>query len=317
MFRRHKRRHTNILFVIFRLLLSLVIFTTLLAGIFSAYKHFSGTNPLNLDPKAVGTMIQEIKDKIFQKTPEQKIVPASEPKLVFRFALFADSHSDNIFLKKTLEQIKKNYPEVKFIIGLGDYTEVGTLDELKKAKLELDNAGLRYFLTPGDHDLWESRNKSLPPNTNYKQIFGPSYQSFISGNFLFILLYNSDNYIGLGDDQKSWLSNELGSNKDIAGTFIFLHEPLFHPSSDHFMGRIEQKIKIQAQDLTNQFAKASVKKVFAGDTHFFSEYEEPSTKLPMATVGAITSQRNLQLPRFAIVSIYEDGSTGVEDVEVK
>lgn len=339
MFRRHKRRHTNIVFVIFRLILSLIIFATLIAGLYYAYKHFSGVDPIKLDPKSSASSVLGFLSKLnlpknIQNTINEKI-PATQvqihqdtpvaPKLVFKFALLADSHSDNIYLKRALDQIRKNYADVRFIIGLGDYTEVGTLDELKKAKIELDSSGFRYFVAPGDHDLWDTRNKqslpssdgkSLPPTTNYNQIFGSTYQSFIHENFKFIILYNSDNYLGLGEDQKNWLSSQL-INADSTGTFIFLHEPLFSPSSDHFMGRVEQNLKIEAQDLIRQFSEKGVKKVFAGDTHFFSEYNDPSTNLPMVTIGAITSARNLQLSRFAIVYVYDDGSTRIEDVEVK
>ncbi|MBI2338510.1 hypothetical protein HYU95_05000, partial [Candidatus Daviesbacteria bacterium] len=62
---------------------------------------------------------------------------------------------------------------------------------------------------------------------------------------------------------------------------------------------------------------AGVKKVFAGDAHFFSEYSEAVTGLPMVTVGAVTIERNPQVPRFAVVSVFEDGETRVEDIEIK
>ncbi|MEK7617414.1 MAG: metallophosphoesterase [Patescibacteria group bacterium] len=338
MFRRYKRRHTNILFVIFRLLLSLVIFATLIAGLYYAYKHFSGLDPLRLDPKnafssAVGLLSKinlpkDVQNTINQNLPGTKVavhkdtpsvsgVNIQKPsKEVFKFVLLSDSHSDNVYLKKALNQIKKDYSDIRFIIGLGDYTDVGTLDELKKVKNELDSIGFRYFVTPGDHDLWDSRNKSLSPLTNFNQVFGPPFQSFIHENYLFLLLFNSDNYQGLGNDQKNWLTNQLDSNPNVAGIFIFLHEPFFHPSSDHVMGRVEPKLKEEAENLTKQLASAGVKKVFAGDTHFFSEYQEPQTNLFMVTVGVITSVRNLQPPRFAIVSVFENGSTRVEDVEV-
>ena len=335
MFRRHGRRRTNILFVIFRLILSLTIFATLLAGLYSASKHFSGVDPLKLDPKTAGASIlgllsklnlpKDLQVKISEKIPATKqAVHQDSPKaavsgvneMIFKFALIADSHSDNIFLKKALDQIKKDYPDIQFIIGLGDYTEVGTLNELKNVKAQLDSTGLRYFVAPGDHDLWDSRNKSLTPLANFNQIFGPSYQSFSFGNFKFIILFNSDNYLGLGESQKSWLSEQL-ARKDSAGIFVFLHEPLFHPSSDHFMGRVQDNLKNEAADLTRQLASAGVKRVFAGDTHYFTEYKDPQIGIQMVTIGAITSARNLQNPRFSIVSVYEDGNSGVEDVEVK
>lgn len=303
------RRYTNIVFVIFRLVLSLVISAVLLGGIYSAYKHFSGLDPLKLNPQTVfSNLLSRANPNIFS-TPIQKEV--------FSFILVADSHNDNANLKNALTQAKDKNPE--FIIGLGDYTEVGTVDELKKAKQEFDNLGLRYFLAVGDHDLWDCRNRSLPPDCNFKEVFGPAYQSFIFNQFEFIILNNSDNYIGMGEEELEWLSKEIQSAKDakLKGIYVFVQEPLYHPSSDHVMGRIEKDLKNQARSLIRTLKDGGVKKVFAGDTHYFSEYSEPETGLPMVTVGAITSQRNPQTPRYALVLVYDDGSTKVEDVEIK
>ena len=211
------------------------------------------------------------------------------------------------------------FPDLKFIIGLGDYTEVGTIDELKNAKKELDNSGLRYFLIPGDHDLWDCRNRELAPVSCFNQVFGPAYQAFTFENFEFLLLNNSDNYTGFDPMQLKWITDELEKVKTagLKGTFVFLHEPLFHPSSDHVMGWVEKDLKAQAGGLMFQLKEAGAAKVFAGDIHYFSEYSEPKTDTPMVTIGAVTMERNPQAPRFAVVSVFEDGSTKVEDVEIK
>lgn len=324
--RRHSGRQSiNPLFVIFRVLLSMVMFAVLLAGVIAAYKHFSGLDPLKIDPK---TFVTNVTNLINAKTPQQVLgilpsqastnKPQISGKVVFKFLALADSHSDNNNLKKAITLAKGKYPDIQFIIGLGDYTEVGTLDELRLAKKELDLIGLRYFLIPGDHDLWDSRDKQTNPVTNFKQVFGPTYQSFTFGSFRFLLLYNSDNYIGMDEEQIKWLGEELEKAKqEKSGVFVFVHEPLYHPSSDHVMGRVEKGLKLQAKNIIYQLKDAHVKKVFAGDIHYFSEYNEPETNLAMITVGAVTTSRNAQAPRFAVVFVFEDGSTGVEDIEIR
>lgn len=336
MFKKHyKRRSSNIVFVIFRLILSLIMFAVLLGGTYSAYKHFSGLDPLKLDPQSVLNNVlalvttKELSDilgKPIQLGQEQKIIPISKEEkadtpatdLAFRFLLLADTHSDNANLAKALEQAKVNYSDLEFIIGLGDYTEVGTTDELKNAKKELDNSGLRYFLIPGDHDLWDCRNRSLLPDECFGQVFGPTYQSFVFENFFFLLLDNSDNYKGFDSEQSKWITGELDKTKEgVKGTFVFLHEPLYHPSSEHVMGWVEKDLKSQAGGLMFQLKDAGVLKVFTGDIHYFSQYLEPKTGLSMVTIGAVTIERNPQAPRFAVVSVFEDGSTKVEDVEIK
>ncbi|MDO8576729.1 MAG: metallophosphoesterase [Candidatus Daviesbacteria bacterium] len=335
MFKRHyqKRRSTNIVFVIFRLLLSVVMFAVLLGGIYSAYKHFSGLDPLKLDPQAVlsellaGKVPKEFLQKALgqQKSKEipvssqKEVVNETGKNLAFQFLLVADSHSDNADLDKAISQAKTSFPGLKFIIGLGDYTEVGTIDELKAAKAVFDSSALRYFLIPGDHDLWDCRNRSLAPVTCFREVFGPSYQSFVFDNFEFMLLNNSDNYTGFDEGQLQWITNELEKAKQegVKGIFVFLHEPLYHPSSDHVMGWVEKNLKSQAGGVMSQLKDAGVLKVFAGDIHFFSEYSEPRTNLSMTTIGAATIERNPQAPRFGIVSVFDDGTTKVEDVEIK
>lgn len=315
------------------------MFVVLLAGVYSAYKHFSGFDPLKLDPQAVFREIVraetfdqflsalstvKFSQNLLSKIENQKVLgqnvdleKSTAKSGSFKFLLFADSHNDNANLQKVLTQAKNNYPDLSFIIGLGDYTDVGTLDELKTAKNVLDRAGLRYFLVAGDHDLWDARDKDKEPAANFEQTFGPLFQSFVFNNFKFLLLDNSDNYIGISQQQKDWIADELEKANQQRGIFVFISEPLFHPSSDHYMGKVDKDLKVQAQSLIYQLKGAGVKKVFAGDVHYFSEYEEPQTKLPMVTVGATTTERNPQAPRYAVVTVYEDGSTKIQDIEIK
>lgn len=330
MFRRTHKRSTFLPFVIFRLVLSLAMFGLLIGGLYLAYKNFSGVDPLKLDFSSIVLNLESFTPpqiakylpflsqiKVDQpKGSATKQVQSSKTQPSFSFVLIADSHSDNSNLKKALAMTKAW--DAQFLIGLGDYTDVGTLEELKNAKLELDSAGIRYFLTPGDHDLWDSRDKSKEPSGNFNQVFGPAYQSFTYQNFKFIILNDSDNYLGVDQSQMDWLNRQLDSAKNEGlNILVFLHEPLFHPSSDHLMGRVEPKLKDQSRELNKLFANAGVKKVFAGDAHIFSEYIEPESNLSMVTVGAITSERNLQLPRFGRVWVYEDGEVKVEDIEIK
>lgn len=334
MFRKYHRKSKNPLFVIFRLLLSLIIFAILVGGIYSAYKQFSGVDPKGIDPKALISGIITTRDfgsllKIFSVDikQNQSIIPQDTPENsstqnqnlnkktapLFKFALVSDSHNENNYLQQALVQAKTK--NVKFIIGLGDYTEVGTVKELQDAKREFDEVGLRYFAAAGDHDLWDSRDKQKLSLENFNQVFGPAFQSFSFEGVKFLILDNSDNYAGLSEDQFKWLNFELGKTSKL--TLAFLHEPLYHPSSAHTMGWVSANLKDQAEKLTKVLKDGGVKEVFAGDIHFFGRYTEPKKGLPMTTIGAVASQRNAQLPRFAIVEIFDDYSYNVEDVEVK
>ena len=350
--RKNHKRRSNPVFVVFRLILSLIIFAVLTGGIYSAYKEFSGADPLALSPKAIisnfsssekitafisGFLSSDLKKKTQEFTGKvngqnseqsniQKAAPSKSEKpglakksaISFKMGLVADSHNENVNLSKALEQAKE--AGVQIVIGLGDYTEVGTIKELENAKAEFDKAGVRYFLTAGDHDLWDSRNKSLPPLTNFNQVFGPSNQSFNFGNAKILIIDNSDNYLGLGEPQLRWLREQLslaGNQTEINVVLAFLHEPLYHPSSTRFMGKVTPVLKDEAKNIVHILKDGGVKEIFSGDIHFFTRYIEPETGFSMTTIGALTLERNTQEPRFGLVTVYEDGSYEVEDVEIK
>lgn len=344
----HKNKGFGI-FGIFRVFLSLIIIAIFLMGAYLSFKSFSGFDPLKIDP--IISSKQGIKDLVFSDSvyelvtgilsvepkvsldrfkailrKDSKIIPdlntednlIASGQLLYSFGVVADSHSDNANLKKALSLSKQK--GVKFIIGLGDYSKVGTIDELRLVKKEFESSGLPYYLTLGDHDLWDSRNKNLNPSQNFFQVFGSSpYFAFTQQNSRFLIIYNSDNYIGVDGVQFDFIEKELKnySKGQTPLLFIFSHIPLFHPSSDHVMGKSTPKLKEQAMRLIQTFSDYDVKEVFSGDAHFSSSYSEPNSGLKMSVVGALTTERNLQTPRFSIIDVYSDGSYNIQDIEVQ
>lgn len=324
---------------IFRLLLSLMMFAVLGLGVYQAFRYFSGgtiagPDLLETDPRAAlislitsedsakvlfGLLGFDLKGVTNSSTLGINTSPAaknstSEGNLTLKFAVVADTHNDNVNLAKALQQVKSG--GAKFVVGLGDYSASGTLLELKEAKKVFEATGIPYYLTAGDHDLWEAREKGLAPESNFTKTFGTPYQSFIDSNIRFVLLFNSDNYLGIEDLQMSWLEEVLSEDKGLI-TFVFLHEPLSHPTADRVMGKTTPKLLPQAQKLISILAETGVSEVFAGDIHAYSRYSEEKTGLKMTTVGAVTQERNVQLPRFLLVDVFEDGSYNIEDMEIK
>lgn len=335
----YKKRGFGI-FGIFRMFLSLIVFTVLLIGLYQAYKSFSGVDPLTVSPKSIvksllnSESLYKTVHELLTFNPKTSLDKAkqlinSESKsnisggnldnspLAFKFAVLADSHKDNGSLKKALFQIKQN--DAKFFIGLGDFSDVGTIDELRLTKNQFDAAGLPYYVTAGDHDLWDARNRNLPAEQNFNQVFGSLYSAFSYQNIRFILIYDTDNYFGIDSLQLKWIEDELirVKNENNKLNFVFSGTPLYHPSSDHVMGRLNVKLKNQADHLRAIFAKAQIAEAFAGDTHFFSRYKDPENDLKMTSVGAVTSDRNPQAPRFVMVDVYQNGSYNIEDIEIK
>lgn len=336
MFFRH-REHNNSplgpLFTLFRLLLSLTMMGVLMLLVYTAYRGFSGLDPVKLSPQAIfqnilaSESLYNLLSSLLTTSPGESLNKAKEvlnnggsgssKELKFKFAIVADSHDDNHNLSKALNTAKSE--GVKFIIGLGDYSDVGTIDQLKAAKLQFDGISVPYYLTAGDHDLWDSRDKGNPPIKNFTEVFGSPYQSFAFENLRIILFYNSDNYLGVDSVQREWIEDELTRAEEGGYDLVFAMTgiPLYHPSSDHVMGKTEPKLKTQAEHFTKLFKDSGVSEVFAADAHLFARYEEPKSKLKMTSVGAITVERNLQSPRFVIIDIFEDGSYNVRDIEIK
>lgn len=333
-----RRRGGGFVFTAFRMVLSLIVLVLLFLTLYQAFKGFSGLDPLKLSPQAVvkefsstETLYQfaqklltfdirspNLRGEIARVVKNDPTSSNATPQgnFLFRFAIVSDSHNDNLYLTKALNMARSS--DAKFVIGLGDFTDVGTIEELTNAKNAFASGGLPYYVTAGDHDLWDSRNQKLSPDANFVKIFGPTYTSFGYDDIRFMIIYNSDNYKGVDAIQRQWIEEELQRvAPQSKATIVLASIPIYHPSSDHIMGKSESGLKSQADDLINLFAKYHARAIFAGDTHFYSSYIEPRTTTPMYSIGAVTSNRNPQAPRFVLVDVFDSGDYSVADTEIK
>lgn len=332
----------------------MTMFVILLTASYQAFKHFAGVDPIKADPQAVllslvteegavkainaifnlkfPSSFEDLKNLANTEISDQGLVigdsskrpePGPNAKKVLTFAIMADSHNDNTNLRKALETAKGK--EAKFVIGLGDYTEVGEEGELRAAHQVFRLSGLPFYLTAGDHDLWNARDKGEGAAAHYTEVFGSPYQSFGDSNIRFVIVYNSDNYQGVDDYQLSWLQEQLTAyspqttavdGRPLA-LFVFMHEPLYHPSSDHVMGKVREDLKVQAEFMTEMLKDSRVSEVFYGDTHFGTSYQDPKSGLFMTAVGAVTEVRNAQRPRFLMVDVFDDGKYNLQEIEIE
>ncbi len=242
--------------------------------------------------------IWEQGDKKGRENQEEQEIP-EEP---LKFAVMADVHSDWENFREALEKAKR---DVGFVVVVGDLTTIGKKSELLEAKKILDESGLKYYVIPGNHDVWYDRrlNKDF-----FSEVFGKTYDSFKRDNFKYILINNGDYQNGLEglkgtEGQKKWLEGEAEECLRIT-CLIFMHIPLNHPDSAYVMGQDSPAVATQAAQLVKLLIKNKVALVFAGHLHFSSSYEQEG--LETTIVGAITSERNLQSPKFLEVSISGD-----------
>lgn len=240
---------------------------------------------------------------------EQLPKPKAE---ILRVGLVADSHSENELLAKALAQLKSG--SVDFVIGLGDYTNLGKMDELAAAKGVFDESGVAYYVIPGDRDGWENRENGQENSLNFAQTFGSYDLNFSKNGVRFVLVDNSDLYKGISD--QGWQAlNTLDVSDTL--TFVFAHKTPFHPDSAHIMGAESPEVADQAKKFMELMENKKVGGFFSGDLHFFARFNSPSASVRITTIGAVVSERNFQGPRFGILKVFEDYSWEVEDVEIR
>lgn len=275
-----------------RSLFLLIVIGALGIGLYSAYAQFSGKEiiKLNFDPLFF--------------IPKGGL---TKPVLL-RFAVMSDVHSDLNYSQIALDKAKERKAE--YIIVTGDWTKTGTREELFEIKKIFDSAGIAYYSVPGDHDLWSSGL------SNFKDIFGSNYYSFDKNNIHNILIDTSNTKIGLGKDQMEWLRKDLSDNNQKT-TFVFMHLPPYHPTSYRTFWEKEgenSEIKKQADYLLSLLAEYRVRQIYAGDHHLSSNYTEPTSGVKIRIVGAITLERNLQKPRFDMVTVFQDRSYDIQEI---
>ncbi|MBS0324566.1 MAG: metallophosphoesterase [Proteobacteria bacterium] len=155
----------------------------------------------------------------------------------FYFVQMSDLHwgykgPDNpdalITLGKAVDSVNALDMPPEFIIFTGDITH--TTDDPAERRRRMREArgiiaGLKvrklYFM-PGEHDA------SLDRGAAFKEIFGATHYSFEYDGIHFVVVDNvSDPGGKIGDEQLSWLKDDLGKVSPALPIVVFTHRPLF------------------------------------------------------------------------------------------
>ncbi|OGC52001.1 hypothetical protein A2982_00060 [candidate division WWE3 bacterium RIFCSPLOWO2_01_FULL_39_13] len=220
--------------------------------------------------------------------------------IIVKFAIISDTESDWEALKSALNKIKGE--NVVYVFHLGDITQLGVPEDLQKAKGIFAESGLDVYSIPGDRDLWKSKGID-----GYNLAMGEDYGYRMVSGINILLINNSDEYEGIGQEQFNYISENI-NNSD----FVMLHNPIhfdaFPLVGSKGMGEYSEEVNDQRLALLGMIRNSTVKAVFAGDQHFFREavdLERPG--LYYYFMGALTQKRQIQLPSYAVVTVYEDG----------
>lgn len=235
-------------------------------------------------------------DEIVLELGQEKKLPEKE--VIVKWGMIADVHNDTNNFSKALSDMKAR--ELNFAIVIGDMTNGGTKKELEEAKKVLDEGGVRYYVVPGNHDLWLSEKIG---SDVFGQVFGDKYRSFKIGDEKFILI-NNGSWKGLGSMQKKWIEEEVKECK-VVHCMVFGHMPLKHNFSGHVMGEDSESVTKEAEWLEKLFVDNEIKEMYCGHLHYSTSYEINGIRYYL--VGGASSDRNTQSPRYSIGEISDQG----------
>lgn len=149
----------------------------------------------------------------------------------FRFAFISDTHIGSPDgkaeedLRRTVDDINK-MTDIAFVVLTGDITELGTDDEIKRAKQILDGLKVPWYIIPGNHDTGWSESGGQ----TFVKIFGYDKFSFEYEGIRF-LGCASGPYLRMSDghvprDAVNWLDTELKKLKPKQPVIFLNHYPI-------------------------------------------------------------------------------------------
>lgn len=235
----------------------------------------------------------------------QKSNETEKTAVIYKIGLLADSHSDYQQLKKSITKLKQK--NVDFLIHFGDMSDFGGLSELEQTKKILDESEIEYLVIPGDRDIVEG-------GVNFNKIFKNKVcDTQLLNKYRVICLANPYNYTLIDSkDYEKFIKNSKQAN------ILLTAQPIYNPKSNIYMGFYDTKVKEQADNIfVHILNNTNIKYVISADTHFFKTYSgDKNSNIKYYNLGAITDKRNLQSPNFAIMNIYENGTTEIKQLTI-
>lgn len=152
--------------------------------------------------------------------PTSTITPSTTS---FNFAAFSDiqmpSSEKTMFDHFVPDVADKN---ISFFFVAGDLTEDGTPAEMTHVKEVLDTAGIPYFVTLGNHDLFQAPDQG--GWGAYKSTFGPGTYSVQIGSEVRLVFLDTGSG-EIGSSQFKWLEDQL--SVFVKYTIVSTHYPIY------------------------------------------------------------------------------------------
>jgi hypothetical protein len=227
----------------------------------------------------------------------------------FQIAIMTDNtggHRPGVWMKAVR---KLNVMRPEFVISVGDLIEGYTedVDEIEAQWKEflgfMDHLEMKFFFVSGNHDV---TNKTM--HKIWRQHFGSPWYSFDYKGVHFLCICSEDPANKFGDEQLTWIEQDLAKNKDARWTLVFMHRPVFVDA--------EKAIKSGKPDPTGwakieSWLGTRPHTVFSGHVHHYVQYDRHGMKYyHLATTGGASPLRGIPYGEFdhvAWLSMEQDG----------
>lgn len=236
-----------------------------------------------------------------------KKIDDANKEVLFKVVLLSDSEGMNDEVLSVLNYAKD--ANIANVFHMGDLTHLGVSSNLKSISDAFDSSGLDVYTVPGDRDLWKSKGLSA-----YNDYFGQSYHYENISGIGFLFIDNSNEYEGLLPDEWKFIEDNLDKT-----TFVIVHNALMKTDvpfiGNKIMGEYDSSVNEQRIKLLDMIRNSNVKAIFAGDQHYYSETtDSKKSELKQYVIGTVNAEKSIQLPSFAILSVFGDLSYKVDKV---
>jgi len=277
-------------------------------------------------------------------TPDlQSAQPVADPNPVLRIAHLTDVHLKNEFdapakFIRCLHHVQKQMPKVDMILNGGDIVfdmnkeSISTINDqwkLYKGIMKEENSIPAVYCL-GNHDIWWNENNK-GQSVYGKQYaldqlqMAKPYYSFEKSGWKFIVLdsvhldIDDTWYIGkLGDEQFTWLENELKNTRSDMSVMVLSHIPILTATlmiEDNIVNKWEMlggDMHTDTSKIINLFYQyPNVKICLSGHIHMRDkvEYNHVTYICNGAVSGAWwKGNRRQTLPGYGVLDLFADGS---------
>ena len=195
----------------------------------------------------------------------------------FRFALMSDVQ-EAIDRIQDVYRVINDQPELDFLLGAGDLTEEGEVDELERFQRELATLDVPYYTTLGNHELGER-----PPA--YQDWFGRANFQFVHRGVYFTLLDSASATVDpLADEWlDTWLANGRHSVHVVA-----MHIPPLDPVGTRNAGFAS---RAEAAALVAKLAEGGVDLTLYGHVHSYYSFRNAGIPAFISGGGGANPER--------------------------